>query len=337
MVLSVSNRTPLAARLLLALLLLLITGSGCSKRETTLVLGAGPHGGTFQVLATGLAELVTTNLPGIRVKAEPSGGSVANLFSVDKGERSLGLVFAGDAFLGSRGTLETGQPATGNVRALARLYGAAAHVAVLSESGIRTPRDLADRRVAIGSYGSGSALSAKRYFQALGIWEKVIPVHIGYDLGISGLNQQTVDAIWFQVGYPNDSILKLSRERPVRFLNLDDATAESNFYAAHPYCSPAVIPAHTYVGQETDIRTFQDAALLVANAQVNGEDVYRILKLLFSDKGMAWMRSVFPAARDLVTEKGLDGIKIPLHPGAERFWKENAPRLTKKSRGVPRL
>lgn len=93
----------------LLLALVLIIGSGCNKRETSLVMGGGPQGGTFQILATGLAELVNRNLAGVHVRFEPSGGSVANLRNVETGKSSMALVFAGDTYLGKEGKLETGQ------------------------------------------------------------------------------------------------------------------------------------------------------------------------------------------------------------------------------------
>ncbi|MBI2355466.1 MAG: TAXI family TRAP transporter solute-binding subunit [Deltaproteobacteria bacterium] len=306
------------------LLFLQLLGSGCKEKKTEVVMSGGPKGGTFQTLASGLAELVNKNLAEVDITVEPSGGSVANLSNVDKNRHSMGLAFSGDAFLMKEGKLEKGgaRKTANNVTALASLYGAKSHLVVHRDSRIRSPYDLSGLRVAIGSHGSGSTLSAKRYFQALGIWDKIIPIYVGYDIGISELKQRGVDAVWLQVSYPNDSILELSKAMPIQIVNLHNDAAAKGFYSTYPFYSEARIPAATYYGQEDDILTFEDAALLVANKEMDQEIVYRLLRLLYSEQGIAWMHSIDPLGRNPDQRKGLKGIKIPLHPGAERFWKE---------------
>lgn len=287
-----------------------------------ILLGGGPTGGTFQNFAVGLADLFSRDIPRVRVRAEHTGGSIDNLIRVDGGKASMALVYAGDAYLGSRGELRLGEPATKNVRALARLYGAAAQLIVPQRSPVQAPQDLRRLRVAIGNPGSGSALAAQRFFSSLGIWEEIIPVYVGFDMGLDELRLGIVDAVWMLVGLPNLSVRKFAHEVPVRIIDLADAAAAGGFFQTYPYYAMVSIPAGTYRGQERDVSTFQDAALLVANPRVSEDFAYRALNLLFSRKGLDRMRSADPAAGDLKEEKGLTGITIPLHPGAERFWRE---------------
>jgi len=309
------------------LLILLLATAGCRPQEKTLKIGGGPRGGTFENIAEGLAELLGDTLPGMRVTVTSSGGSIANLIDVEQGKLDMALVFAGDAYLARQGRLKEDLAPTTQVLALARLYGATAHLAVSSASSIRTLQDLRGRRIAIGGAGSGSALTARRFFQSLGLWEGIIPIHEGYALGMEDLRWGHVDAVWLQVGYPSEYILALSRRMPLRFLSLFDATAGSDFFTVYPFYSYTLIPAGTYQGQKQEILTFQDAALLVANPQLSEELAYRTLQALFSERGMESMRSNHPAAWDLSTTKGLMGVEIPLHPGARRFWSEQGVAL----------
>ena len=94
-----------------------------------------------------------------------SGGSIANLIDVEQGKLAMGLVFAGDAYLASQGRLKEDLAPTTRVLALARLYGATAHLATSDDSSIRSLQDLRGKRVAIGGAGSGSALTARRFFR----------------------------------------------------------------------------------------------------------------------------------------------------------------------------
>lgn len=300
---------------------------GCEDGRTRLVLGGGPAGRTFQSIASGLAELINRNLPEVRVKVQPSGGSVANLIDVDQGKMDLALVYAADAYLGKEGVLPIRRPATQNVRALARLFGEAAHLIVPRDSLIQTPRDLKTKRVAIGSSGSGSALSARRFFKSLSIWEEVVPIYVDFALGMEELNRGSVEAVWVLMGYPSPQLQELTYRRHLRFIDLFDAAVVSGFFQSYPFYAVARIPADTYNGQERDVVTFQDAALLVADPQMDENLVYAILKLLFSKEGVARMLSAHPVAWDLDVEKGLMGVKIPLHPGAARFWREREGRV----------
>lgn len=315
-----------AIGLLFALLLALLAGS-CRPRETALKLGGGPRGGTFEVIAAGLAEILKGSLAGVRITVIPTGGSVANLLAVERGDLATGLVFAGDAYLGRQGRLKEELPPTTGVLALTRLYGASAHLVVPRLSSIRNVTELRGRRVAIGSAGSGSAQTARRFFESIGLWESIIPIHEGYAIGIEDLHRGNVDAVWLQVGYPSDYLLEVGRAMPLRLINLYDSALAGGFFAAYPFYAYTSIPAGTYRGQDQDVLTFQDAALWVAGPAVSEELIYTALQALFSPEGLQRMHSIHPIARDFDIAKGLMGVDIPLHPGAERFWQEQGVPL----------
>lgn len=312
--------------LMLLMLLPLMTGS-CRQREPELKLGSGPHGGTFVQIATGLAELLNRQLSGVRIKETPSGGSVANLLGVEKGELDMGLVFAGDAYLGRQGRLKKELQPTTSVYALARLYGATAHLVVSRQSSIRSVAELRGHRVAIGSAGSGSAQVARRYFESIGLWASIIPVHEGYAIGMEDLHRGYVDAVWLQIGFPSEYLQEFGQKMSLRLLDLYDSALAGGFFSSYPFYTYASIPGGTYSGQGKDILTFQDAALWVAGQRVKDESVYNALQALFSKEGKERIRALHPATRDLDIAKGLMGVTIPLHPGAERFWREQGASL----------
>jgi TRAP transporter TAXI family solute receptor len=300
--------------------LLAVLAIGCRPEIRQLRFGGGPTGGTYQVYAEGLAGLLRQALQGTLVRVERTGGSVDNLIEVQEGKLDMGLVYAGDAYFGARGRLAPGLPPQDRVRGLASVYGAPAHLAVLHQSSIRSVTDLRRRRVAVGNPGSGAAKSAERYFRAIGIWNQIIPVYLGYSMALNDLKLRTVDAVWELVGYPSASLAAAARRQHLRLLDLDRAARAAGFYRKYPFYTPARIPAETYRGQRRDVATFQDTALWVARSGLDKDLVFRSLSAVFSEKGLQRMRGVHPAARDMQKEKGLDGMSIPLHPGARRFW-----------------
>lgn len=305
----------------LLLVVIALLAAGCRRGETVRIFG-GPTGGTFQNFAAGISRLLDGEMPSVRVRPVHTGGSVDNLFQVERGGNEMALVYSGDAYLGRRGELRRGEGATLHVMALAKLYGAAAQLVVLAGSDVYSPSELRGRRIAIGNPGSGSAHAAQRYFQSLGIWEDVIPIHIGFDMGLEDLRQRKVDAVWMLVGVPNLSLRRFGQEVPVRLLDLFAAPGAGTLIGAHPYYTAARIPAGTYPGQAQFVSTFQDDALLVANQRMDEKFVHAVLDILFSDRGLAAMRAADPAAAGLDAGRGAERVAIPLHPGAESYWHE---------------
>ncbi len=313
--------------LLAAAILVLVTAGACRPRTQILTLGGGPGGGTFQRYAEGKAGVVEGAVSGTRVVVKRSGGSFANLADVDRGEIDLGLVYAGDAFIGRMGQLQRHSEPTRNVQALASLYGATGQLVVLAGSPVRSVSDLRRKRVAVGNPGSGAALSAERFFRAVGLWGEIIPVYLGYSMAQGDLTKGAVEAVWELVGVPSESLAETARRAPVRLLDLQTPALAAGFFDIYPFYSPTIIPRGTYRGLTEDVASFQDATLWVAYRGVDEEWVYQALMRLYSPEGLAAMREVHPAARDLKLEKGLSGVRIPLHPGAERFWRDKGITL----------
>ncbi|MGE4505794.1 MAG: TAXI family TRAP transporter solute-binding subunit [Desulfovibrionaceae bacterium] len=283
----------------------------------------GPTGGTFNIFAAKIAAIATQANDYIDVASKGTGGSAENLRLLDSGEVDLGIVYAGDAWLGRRGRLaEDDAPHTG-VRALCTLYGASAHLVVRSDSGLTDPAELAGRLVAVGNPGSGAALAAERFFSALGLWDVIDHRNLGYSRAAADFADDKLAAFWVLAGPPNNSIIEAASRVPVSLLDLDLPAKAYGLYDEHPYYASAVIPSGTYRGQDVDVMTFQDAALLCADAGVDEAAVYDTLTALYSERGVQELRGAHPSARAMGLRSGLDGVCIPLHPGAVRFWEEH--------------
>lgn len=302
------------------LIIVYVTLANRPKPEGTIWIGAGPQGGTLVVFAEGLAELLQDTFPDLEINLIGSGGSVANLQSIEAEKLDLAWGYAGDIYLGYQGELLDNVPPFANVYVLGRVFGSVAHLLVPAESVVKSPYDLINRRVAIGCSGSGSAHTAERYFRSIGIWDKIIPLYMGYELGIEELIKGRAEAIWQLVGWPSPSITALSQKQPIRLINLYNAAQSNDFFTKFPYYTSAVIPVGTYPGVNEDISSYADNTLLVTHKDVDPQLIGEILKVLFSADGIAHMRKKHPMAQDLDPAQGLKGVLTPLHPEAAEFW-----------------
>ncbi|MBK1700179.1 TAXI family TRAP transporter solute-binding subunit [Thiococcus pfennigii] len=319
----------LTAVAVVALLAVPLLGSAQVQR---LAFSGGPDGGTFQFFSNGIATYLSRHMEGVDVSNMASAGSVENLRRVNARDADFGIVYSGDLYLGATGQLTNDTKRYRNVRALSYLYGAPAHLVVRADSDITEVRQLADKRVAVGPAGSGAAASAQRFFESLGLWDKIRPQFIGYNQGASALGDRQIDALWVFAGFPNASVIQAATSNRVRLLQVHAAAQQGTLFDDHPYYTKVTIPAGTYPGVDYDVETIEDGALWVAGRHLAKDLVAQAVATIYSADGLAFMRSVSEAAKAMTIENALNGIVTPVHRGAQGFWVEQGKTLTKDQR-----
>ncbi|QVL49186.1 MAG: TAXI family TRAP transporter solute-binding subunit [Thiocapsa sp.] len=293
-----------------------------------LAFSGGPDGGTFQFFSNGIATLLSRNVEGVDVSNMASAGSVENLRRVNSRDADFGIVYAGDLYLGVQGQLTNDTAQYRNTRAASFLYGAPAHLLVLEGSGITEVAQLEGKQVAVGPAGSGAAASAQRFFESLGLWDKIRPQFIGYNQGASALGDRQIDALWVFAGFPNASVIQAATSNKVRLLQVWDAAQQGSLPQDHPYYVKVTIPAGTYSGVDYDVVTISDGALWVAGRHISEDLMYQAISEIYSEQGLAFMHSVSQAATAMTLASGLEGVVTPVHAGAQKFWIEQGKTLT---------
>ena len=292
-----------------------------------LAYGGGPTGGTFQYFSNAIAIMLSKGIPDVEVSSEGTGGSAENLKRLNSGDIDFGIVYSGDIWLGSKGELPKDDKKYTSVRPMSYLYGAPAQLVTLKESGIKSPKELAGKKVAVGNAGSGAALSAQRFFETIGIWDKMEPQFLGYSAAASALGDKKIDAFWVLVGYPNASIIEAATTNDIVLLDLNKAADEAKFFDKYPFYAKTKVPAGTYKGQDQEISSFKDSALWCARQKLDEDIVYQALKIVFSPEGLDDMVKAHKAAKEMTIETGIDGIPLPLHKGAQKFWAEKGLQI----------
>lgn len=280
----------------------------------------GPSGGTYQYYASAIATLAKKN--GIKVLAASSGGAIENIRTCNSGKSSFGVSYSGDVYKAYNGKLTNDDKAYKNVTALGYFYGAPGQLIVNKKSGINSLKDLVGKRVGIGNAGSGAASNAEQMLKFMGLWDKVTPENLGYRGAADAFKNGQLDAFWVFAGFPNASVLEVALQADVKLLNLWDELEAAGYFKQFPYLKKIVIPAKTYSGQDEPVTTFQDGAIWIANKDMDADVVHKLLSMVYSEAGLKHMVEVHKSAKAMSIEGGLTGIVTPLHPGAEKFWKE---------------
>ncbi len=307
----------------------LIGAAGSAHAQTQrLAFSGGPDGGTFQFFSNGISTLVSRNVAGVEVSNMASAGSVENLRRVNSKDADFGIVYSGDLFLGINGKLTNDTNRYRNVHVVSYMFGAPAHLIVLQDSGITDVAQLAGKKVAVGPAGSGAAASAQRFFESLGLWDKIQPQYIGYAQGASAIGDKQIEALWVFAGFPNASVIQAASSNKVRLLQVYDAAQKGTLPKDHPYYAKVTIPAGTYPGVDYDVVTVQDSALWVAGRHLEPALMEKIVGTVYSDDGLKFMHSVSKAATAMTLDSALLGVVTPVHKGAQAFWTAKGKTLS---------
>jgi TRAP transporter TAXI family solute receptor len=281
----------------------------------------GPSGGTFQYY-TGAITTLSREIKEIKVLASSSAGSIENIRLIDSGKAQFAIAYSGHVYAGRNGMLKDDKKKYENVLALAYLYGAPAQLLVDKKLGISRAEQLKGKRVGIGNVGSGAAANAVIFFTEIGILKDIKAKNLGYRSAGTAMRNGQLDAFWVFAGFPNASVHETALQKDVVLLNVYDDAKEAGLFNKYPYFEKVTIPAHTYRGQRKNILSFQDAALWVANRDVPADIIYRLLEIVFSEKGIKQMVDNHKSAKGMSIKSGIKGVVTPLHPGAEKFWTE---------------
>lgn len=296
-----------------------------------LKFSGGPSGGTFQYFSNGMAIRLSKKMPELKVSNQASRGSVENIRKVNTGRADFGIAYSGDLYLARNGKLAGDTNQYMNVRAVAFLYKAPAQLAVLKDSGITQVPQLAGKKVALGGPGSGAAASAERFFRLVGLWDSMDRQFLGYTKAASAMKDGHIDAMWILAGYPTRALIELAATHEIELLNVYEIASINGVAEELPFYQPQFIPPNTYEGVTHATSSFFDSALWVANKDVKPEIIYKALVEIFSPEGLKYMVNVKSTAKQMSVESGVTGIVTPLHPGAEKFWKEKGLKISDKA------
>lgn len=319
-----------------ALLAIGVTGGAAAQEINFFTIGTGGTSFTYYPIG-GLIANAISNPPGSRpcdeggscgvegliASAVSSRGSGDNINAIVSGLRTSGFAQSDVAFwtYTGTGTMEGEAPAT-ELRSIAALFPEHIHLVALADSGITSVADLRGLRVSVDEPGSGTRVDATLIMDAFGISLDDIQAEDvkGAD-ATDALRNGRIDAMFVVAGYPSGALVELAASADMILVPITgpevDALIEANaFFAADD------IPTGTYEGVE-GATTMTVGAQWFTNADQDEELIYNITAALWNDNTRVLLDAGHARGASITLETALDGIGVPLHPGAERFYREN--------------
>ncbi|WP_051305428.1 TAXI family TRAP transporter solute-binding subunit [Desulfogranum mediterraneum] len=284
-----------------------------------LTVATGGLSGVYYPIGSAIASLLSDNFK-ISTSVQSTEGSVENIQLLNSNRAELAIVTAdtaSQAFNGN-GAFSRKKPMK-SLRGLASLYPNYVQVVTTAGSGIKSLEDLAGKRVGVGAHHSGVELNAQLILEASGLsYDTFQQVYLSLGEAIDQLEQGTLDAAFVTSGLPNRAITDLSLQRKVVLLPINEK-ALASLTKKYPAFTPGKIPGGTY-SQMQDVPTAVTSNILVAKDSMSDEIVYRITKSIFEHLDIFY--STHKAARKITLDSVAQGMPIPFHPGAEKYFRE---------------
>jgi uncharacterized protein len=296
--------------------------TGAAHAQQFFRIGTGGTAGTYYPVGGMIANAVSQ--PGkIIATAQASNGSLANVNAIAGGSMEAGLSqsdVATWAFTGT-GAFE-GKPKVSDLRMIANLYPESIHLVVKKGSGIKSVADLKGKRVALDEPGSGTLINARMVLAAWGVKETDIrPDYIKPNQAGDKLKDGSLDAFFFVGGAPAGAIAELASSGVgIELVPLTGGPADA-LRKQNPYFAVDNIAAGTYKDVAT-VQTLAVGAQLVTSAKLDTETVYQITKAMYSDATQKTLAAGHAKGKFITKENAVQGVGIPFHPGAEKFYKE---------------
>jgi uncharacterized protein len=292
-----------------------------AQKVERITMAGGPATGVFGIFATGIATYLSKNVPNLDVSVAATAGSTENPRRINAKEAEMGLSFSSDLHESYHGLEKfSGKPLT-DLRAIGLVFFGVAHLITYADSGIRTVEDLAGKRVAVGNPGSGTFASAERVFRSVGLWDKINRVPLLGAAASEAMSEGRADAFFWTGPEPDRVTTEAATKKPVRAIDIYAATSKTDFFKQYPYFTRYVFPAGSYKGITEDTSTIGLPVIWYAHREFSAVLVQKIAQAAYSKEGNAHMLKVHAGSKDMVTQKALQGITVPLHKGAEDHWR----------------
>ncbi|MCB1405394.1 MAG: TAXI family TRAP transporter solute-binding subunit [Rhodobacteraceae bacterium] len=306
------------------------TPGSAQEESGPYILATAEEGGTYYPVGVALAVLTQIRLQGslgISMEAVTSGGSLENIRMMRDDEAQFGIlqVLAGQWARDADGPLSEEGPQE-NLRAITMLWPDLAHFLIRSDlvdtGTIDDLANLAGLGFSMGPLGSGTEYSNAEMFRNYGFdYESWQPVFQSFDVSAQALLDGSIAGVNIGSGIGVASVTHILTQMGdgMTLLSVTDDQA-AQLDGGQGFVGTTIIPPGTYPGVDAPLQTVTMPNFLAVNADVPEEEVYQITRTMFEN--LAYLCDVHQAACALSLDSAVTGLPVPLHPGAERYFRE---------------
>ncbi|WP_298054184.1 TAXI family TRAP transporter solute-binding subunit [uncultured Paenalcaligenes sp.] len=296
------------------------SGSALAQKSQFVNVLTGGQSGVYYPLGVALSQLYAQEIPGVKATAQVTKASAENMNLLQAGRGELAWALADSVSDAWQGNAEAGfTQKLDKLRGLSGTYNNYIQIVANADTGITKLEDLKGKRISVGAARSGTELNARAIFKAAGLsyddFSKVEYLPFGESVEL--MKNRQLDATLQSAGLGVSSIRDLATSVKIVVVPVPNEVVEKVGDAAY---QTAIIPANTYAGQTEDLPTAAIPNFLVTHSGVSDELAYQMTKVLYEHLDV--LQSSHNAAKAIRIENAVKGMPVPIHPGAERYYKE---------------
>lgn len=311
--------TKIARMLAGALALSTALAANSARAEEFINVLTGGTSGVYYPLGAALSKIYGEKIEGARTQVQATKASVENLNLLQQGKGEIGFALGDSVKLAWEGNADAGFKAPlDKLRGIAAIYPNYIQIVAAKESSITNLADMKGKSLSVGAAKSGTELNARAIFAAAGMsYEDLAKTeYLPFAESVELMKNRQLDATLQSAGLGVSAIKDLATSVEIQMVAVP---ADVVTKLGAPYVA-ATIPAGTYQGQDADVPTVAVVNFLITHSEVSDETAYQMTKQLFEN--LPEMEAAHKAAAQIKLENALTGMPVPLHPGAERYYKE---------------
>ncbi len=312
------KHSSLAAAAVLAATLAAAPAAPAAEKFVNVLTGG--TSGVYYPLGVALSSSIGKALPDVKSSVQATKASVENLNLLQAGRGEIAFTLGDSLSDAWKGNEEAGfKTPLKKLRGVAAIYPNYIQIVARADAGIRTLADLRGKRISVGAPRSGTELNARAVFGAAGITYKDFSKveYLPFGESVELMKNRQLDVTLQSAGLGVASLRDLATSVDIVVVAIPaDVVKKTN----DPAYLPATIPANTYKGQSADVPSAAVQNFLVTHDGVSNETVYAMTKALWT--GLDTLVAAHSAAKAIDLKRALEGMPVPLHPGAEKYYRE---------------
>ncbi|GIK87860.1 MAG: C4-dicarboxylate ABC transporter [Betaproteobacteria bacterium] len=312
------KHSSLAAAAVLAATLAAAPAAPAAEKFVNVLTGG--TSGVYYPLGVALSSSIGKALPDVKSSVQSTKASVENLNLLQAGRGEIAFTLGDSLSDAWKGNEEAGfKTPLKKLRGVAAIYPNYIQIVARADAGIKTLADLKGKRVSVGAPRSGTELNARAVFGAAGITYKDFSKveYLPFGESVELMKNRQLDVTLQSAGLGVASLRDLATSVDIVVVAIPaDVVKKTN----DPAYLPATIPANTYKGQSADVPAAAVQNFLVTHDGVSNETVYAMTKALWT--GLDTLVAAHSAAKAIDLKRALEGMPVPLHPGAEKYYRE---------------
>ena len=320
--------------LIIALAVSLFAFAGCSNDKpqadngetkantellATVKTGTGSTTGTYYAFTTAVGQILATD--SYKFEVISTGGSQANIEGIEDGDYNMAIVQNDVMNYAYKGTNGFAAPIT-SFSAIGCVYPEICQLIATEASGIKSVADLKGKTVAVGDAGSGVYYNAQQILAAAGldIDKDINKVAASFGDSATQLKDGSIDAAFITAGTPTTAITELATSTKVVAVDLGKDVIEK-LKVDYPFYAEYEMTSKDYDFIKEPVSTVAIMATFVVSNELSEDQVYEITKNLWEKQEE--IATAHAKGAEMTTEKAVTACgDVPLHPGAEKYYKE---------------